>query len=339
MLRYIVRRLLVAIPTLLAISLIVFAILDMAPGDPTSQLPLTIPPEVRENIRQSLGFNDPFFVRWWNWVELMAINEPVHLFEQFTDTCFGDCESRSRIISWQSRSPAMDTIYQRLPQTMWVLGLGLLFGVMIAVPIGTIQAYRQYSWFDNVGTFITMLGYSVPVFVIGPIFIWLFSVKLGWLPTFYKTTHDVEITSWSSIWFQIKQLLMPVGVLTLFNAATFGRFARAAVLENLTEGYVRTARSKGLSERIVMTRHVVRNSLIPVITLLALSIPGIFGGAIITENIFRINGLGQLLLLSIGQNDLPMVQSLVFMFAVLTVFFNIIADVLYGFLDPRIRYD
>jgi peptide/nickel transport system permease protein len=340
MLRFVIRRMLIAIPTLLVISLIVFGLLDLAPGDPTSQLPLTIPPEVRENIRESLGFNDPFFVRWWNWVQLMMINEPIDLVYSATDICLnGDCDNPERIISWQSRSPAMETIYQRLPQTMWVLGLGLVFGVMLAVPIGTIQAYRQYSWFDNVGTFVTMLGYSVPVFVIGPLFIWLFSVKLGWLPTFYSTTHDVSITSWSSIWFQFKQLAMPVGVLTLFNAATFGRFARAAVLENLNEGYVRTARSKGLGESTVMTRHVVRNSLIPIVTLLALSVPGIFSGAIITENIFRINGLGQLLLLSIGQNDLPMVQSLVFIFAFLTVVFNIVADVLYGFLDPRIRYD
>ncbi len=339
MAQYIIRRLALAIPTLIAISLIVFAILDLAPGDPTSQLPLTIPPELRENIRETLGFNDPFHARWLNWLKLMMIDEPQHLMQDKLGFCIGDCNPNDRIISWQSRSPAMDTIYQRLPQTIWVLGLGLILGVFIAVPIGTMQAYRQYSWFDNTGTLITMLGYSVPVFVIGPLFIWLFSVKLGWLPTFYKTTHDVQWTSWSSIWFQIRQLLMPVGVLTLFNAATFGRFARAAVLENLNEGYVRTARAKGLSEITVMHRHVVRNSLIPVVTLLALSIPGIFGGAIITENIFRINGLGQLLLLSIGQNDLPMVQSLVFMFAALTVLFNIIADVLYGVLDPRIRYD
>lgn len=344
MLQYIIRRLALSIPTLVAISLVVFALLDLAPGDPTSQLPLTIPPELRENIRESLGFNDPFFVRWISWLELMMVNEPIHLIDSKLGVCISDlwgndCATADRIISWQSRSPALDTIYERLPQTIWVLGLGLLFGVIIAVPIGTLQAYRQYSWFDNVGTVITMLGYSVPVFVIGPIFIWFFSVKNQWLPTFYTTTHDVQWTSWSSIWFQIKQLLMPVTVLTLFNAATFGRFARASVLENLNQGYVRTARAKGLSEVIVMNRHVVRNSLIPVVTLLALSIPGIFSGAIITENIFRINGLGQLLLLSIGQNDLPMVQSLVFMFAALTVLFNIVADVLYGVLDPRIRYD
>lgn len=351
MAQYIIRRMALSIPTLIAISMIVFLILDMAPGDPTSQLPLTIPLEMRESIRESLGFNDPVHERWFSWFRLMVVNEPIHLidtteipFTSWTGPCISDlwgsdCATADRVISWQSRSPALDTIYQRLPQTMWVLGLGLIFGVIIAVPIGTIQAYRQYSWFDNLGTLITMLGYSVPVFVIGPLFIWAFSVKNRWLPTFYTTTHDVQWTSWSSIWFQIRQLLMPVGVLTLFNAATFGRFARASVLENLNEGYVRTARSKGLSEVVVMNRHVVRNSLIPVVTLLALSIPGVFGGAIITENIFRINGLGQLLLLSIGQNDIPMVQSLVFMFAVLTVLFNIVADVLYGVLDPRIRYD
>jgi peptide/nickel transport system permease protein len=219
------------------------------------------------------------------------------------------------------------------------LGLGLLFGFLIAVPVGTLQAYKQYSVFDNLGTVFTLLGYSVPVFVIGPLFIWLFSVKLGWLPTLYDTTHDIMWTSWSSIWVQIRQLLMPVTVLTLFNAASFGRFTRGSVLENLNESYVRTARAKGLGEFPVVQRHVLRNSMIPVITLLALQIPGIFAGAIITENVFRINGLGQLLLISIRQSDIPMVQSLVFIFAVLVVVFNILADVLYGVLDPRIRYD
>jgi peptide/nickel transport system permease protein len=329
----------VSIPTLLAISLIIFLILDLAPGDPTSNLPLTIPAEVREQIRDSLGLNDPFFSRWLQWNRLMLINEPVHAFESVTNTCFGDCAARPRIISWSSRSPAMDTIYERMPQTLWVLGSALVLGVLLAIPIGTLQAYKQYSWFDNLGTFVTMLGYSVPTFVTGLMAIVVFSVELGWFPTFYTTTHDVNLNDWGSIWFQLKQLAMPVAVLTLFNAAAFGRFTRASVLENLSEGYVRTARSKGLAERPVITRHVLRNSLIPVVTLLALSIPGIFGGAIITEQIFRINGLGQLLIVSIGQNDLPMVQTLTFIFAFLTVVFNLVADVVYGFLDPRIRYD
>ncbi|MCP3856440.1 MAG: ABC transporter permease [Actinomycetia bacterium] len=336
---YIIRRTLFAIPTLIAISLIIFMILDFAPGDPTAQLPLTIPAEIKEQIRESLGLNDPFFQKWMSWNRLMFINEPLHALDSVTGICVGDCENRDRIISWSSRAPAMDIIYQRLPQTLWVLGLALLLGTLLAIPVGVYSAYKQYSAFDNFGTLITMIGFSVPTFFTGLLAIMIFSVWLGWLPSFYKTTHDVDFTSWSSIWFQIKQLLMPVGVLTMFNAANLSRFTRAAALDNLHEEYVRTARAKGVSEGKVVSVHVMRNSMIPVVTLIALSIPGIFSGAIITEQIFRINGLGALLITAIGQNDIPMVQTLTFIFAVLIVAFNLFADVLYGLLDPRIRYD
>ncbi len=336
---YILRRTLFAIPTLVLISLIIFAILDLAPGDPTSQLPLTIPDEVKEAIREALGVNDPFFVKWVKWMRLMFINEPLNIIDSMFGTCIGDCENRARIVSWSSRSAAMDTIYQRLPQTLWVLGLAFVFGTLIAVPVGIISAYKQYSVFDNVGTFITMLGYSVPTFFTGLLAIVIFSVWLDWFPSFYDTTHVVDWTSWESIWYQFEQMVMPVTVLTLFNAAALSRFTRASVLDNLNEDYVRTARSKGVAENRVVMTHVMRNSMIPVVTLIALSIPGIFAGAIITEQIFRINGLGQLLIVAIGQNDVPMVQTLTFMFAFLIVVFNLIADITYGVLDPRIRYD
>ncbi|MEK7252060.1 MAG: ABC transporter permease [Actinomycetota bacterium] len=339
MARYAIRRALFAIPTLIGISFIIFAILDLAPGDPTSQLPLTIPSEVREAIRESLGLNDAFLVKWVRWMQLMFINEPLHLAGELFNTCFGDCEGRARIISWSSRGPAMDTIIERLPQTMWVLGLAFVFGIMIAIPVGVISAYKQYSWFDNAGTFIAMVGYSLPTFFTGLLAIVIFSVWLGWFPSFYQTTHTVSLTDWSSIWFQIKQMIMPVTVLSLFNAAALARFTRSAVLDNLNEDYVRTARAKGLRESTVILRHAMRNSMIPVITLIALQVPGIFAGAIITEQIFRINGLGQLLIAAIGQADLPMVQTLTFMFAVLIVIFNLVADLMYGVLDPRIRYD
>jgi len=339
MVRYVIRRALFAIPTLLAISLVIFTILYFAPGDPTGALPLTIPAEVREAIRESLGLNDPFFVQWLKWNELMFINEPLNTLDSSFGICIGDCENRARIISWASRAPAMDIIWQRLPQTLWVLGLAFVLGTLMAIPIGVYSAYKQYSAFDNVGTVVTMLGYSVPTFFTGLLAIVIFSSWLGWFPSFYTTTHDVQITSWSSIWFQIKQLTMPVVVLTLFNAAALSRFTRAAALDNLNEEYVRTARSKGVNEGRVVSIHVMRNSMIPVVTLIALSIPGIFSGAIITEQIFRINGLGQLLVVSIGQGDLPMTQTLTFMFAVLIVAFNLFADVMYGWLDPRIRYD
>ncbi len=337
--RYVIRRTLFAIPTLLVISMIIFAILDLAPGDPTGQLPLTIPAEVREQIRESLGLSDPFLIKWTKWAELMFINEPLHYLDSVFGVCIGDCDDRARIISWSSRAPAMDIITERLPQTLWVMGLAFVIGTLIAIPIGVYSAYKQYSTFDNVGTVVTMVGYSLPVFFTGLLAIMVFSVWLSWFPSFYTTTHDVQFTSLSSIWFQVKQLLMPVTVLTLFNAAAMSRFTRASTLDNLNQEYVRTARSKGLSERRVVVRHVMRNSMIPVVTLIALSVPGIFAGAIITETIFRINGLGQLLIISIGQNDIPMVQTLTFIFAVLTVVFNLLADVLYGLLDPRIRYD
>jgi peptide/nickel transport system permease protein len=191
--------------------------------------------------------------------------------------------------------------------------------------------------FDQVGTFVSLIGFSVPTFFTGLLFIIIFSVKLNWFPSFYNTT--LKVTDLASFWLQIKQMIMPVTVLAFFNAAQLSRFTRSSMLDNLNQDYVRTARSKGLRERIVILVHVLRNSLIPVITLLALGIPGIFGGAIITEQIFRVNGLGQLLIIAIQGADIPLVQSITFIFAVLIVLFNIVADVMYGILDPRIRYD
>ena len=230
----------------------------------------------------------------------------------------------------------MDLIIERLPQTLWVVGLSYLIGILIAIPIGIISAYRQYSWFDQLGTFVSMIGFSVPTFFTGLLAIIVFSVSLQWLPSIYDTTH--RVTDLSSFWVQIKQMAMPVMVLALFNAAQISRFMRAAVLDNLTQDYVRTARAKGLRERIVLFIHVLRNSLIPVVTLIALGIPTVFGGAIITEKIFRVNGIGELLITAIQGADIPLVQTLSFLFAVLIVIFNLIADVLYGILDPRIRY-
>ena len=344
--RFIIRRLLLAIPTLLAISFIIFAILDLAPGDPTGNLPLTIPPEVREQMREALGYNDPFLVRYVKWVQQFFISEPVNLLETMLNNRFGspenpitigNSEERVRILSWATRSPVMDIIAERIPQTLWVVGLAYILSILIAIPIGVISAYKQYSIFDQVGSLISTIGFSIPTFFTGLLFIIVFSVNLQWFPSVYNTVH--EVTDWESFVVQLKQIVMPVTVLAFFQAAQLNRFTRSAMLDNLNLDYVRTARSKGLSERAVVLVHVLRNSLIPVITLIALGIPGIFGGAIITEQIFRVNGLGQLLITAIQGADYPLVQTLTFMFAVLIVMFNLIADVLYGILDPRIRYD
>ena len=337
--RYIVRRILFAIPTLIAISLMIFAILDLAPGDPTSQLPLSVPADVRARVRVSLGLDDPFLLQWIKWLRAIFITEPIYAFNTIFGTCIGNCDDPTRIISTASRTPAFDIIIERVPQTLWVLGVAFILGILIAVPVGVISAYKQYSMFDNIGTFVTMVGYSLPVFFTGLLAIVIFSVWLGWFPSFYSTTHVVDWTSWESIWIQIKQMIMPVAVLSLFNAAALSRFTRASMLDNLNQDYVRTARSKGLRENRVVMTHVMRNSMIPVVTLIALQVPGIFAGAIITEQIFRINGLGQLLITSINSADIQMVQTLTFIFAFLIVVFNLVADVTYGVLDPRIRYD
>ena len=337
MLRYIVRRLLIAIPTLVAISFVVFALLDLAPSDPTGNLPLTIPLEVRAKIRESLGLGQPFAIRYAKWMRQFFINEPLNLLEETFDITVGDSENRLRVLSWQTRSPVVDLVRERMPQTLWVVGLAYLLGILVAIPIGIVSAYRQYSIFDQVGTFVSMVGFSVPTFFTGVLAIIIFSSGLGWFPSIYDTT--LVVTDWTSLMEQVRQMVMPVMVLTLFNAAQLSRFMRSSMLDNLNLDYVRTARSKGMRERIVLLIHVLRNSMIPVVTLIALGIPTIFSGAIITEQIFRINGLGELLIRGIQNSDIPLVQTLTFIFAILIVIFNIAADVAYGALDPRIRYD
>jgi len=335
--KYIIRRLLTAIPTLLVISFVVFAILDLAPNDPTGNLPMTIPPAVRAKIRESLGLNEPFHIRYVKWLRQFFINEPLNIIENVFDVTIGDSEDRLRVRSWATRSPVVDLVIERTPQTLWVVGLSYILAVIISIPIGVISAIKQYSIFDQLGTFVSMVGFSVPTFFTGLVIIVIFSVNLGWFPSVYNTTHDV--TDLASLIVQLKQMAMPVTVLAFYSAAQLTRFTRSSILENLNLDYVRTARSKGLREQAVIVGHVLRNSLIPVATLVALGIPQIFAGAIITEQIFRVNGLGALLIIAIQGADIPLVQSLVFIFAILIVTFNILVDVLYGILDPRIRYD
>ncbi|MDP0928775.1 ABC transporter permease [Paracoccus onubensis] len=335
MLNFTMRRLLLAIPTLLFISLVIFLLLEASPGDPLGDVPLTVPPEVKEKMREALGLGQAWYIRYMLWLKQFFWVEPLHWTDKLLGTYFSD--GMQRIISFQSRSPVFDVIAQRVPQTLIVVGMSYIVGVMIAIPIGILSAYKQYSWFDQVGTFVSMVGFSMPTFFTGVVFIIIFGVKLQWFPSVYDTTHVV--TDWSSFWVQVRQMIMPVTVLALYNAAQISRFMRASMLDNLGQDYVRTARAKGLGERKVVLKHVLRNSLIPVVTVIALGLPTVFGGAIITEQVFKVNGLGQLLISAIHANDIPMVLTLTFIFAILIIVFTLIADILYGVLDPRIRYD
>ncbi len=317
--QYLARRLLTTLPTLLLISFVVFAILALAPGDPLSQFAANpaVPAEVREQIRHSLGLDQPWPIRYVKW--LVAVSH-------------GDWG-----YSFASRIPVWDLIGQRIPATLAVLGVAFVISILIAIPIGILSAVKRYTLFDHAMTTLAFIGFSVPTFFTGLILIILFSVKLGWLPFIYDST--IQVDDWSSFVAEVKQSIMPIFVLALFQTATLVRYTRASVLENLPLDWVRTAHAKGLSETGVVVRHVLRNSLIPVVTLIALTAPTVFAGAIITEQIFRVPGIGSLLIASINSSDTPVVMAITFTFAVLIVLFNIVADVLYGVLDPRIRYD
>ena len=318
MTQYLIRRLLILIPSILGISVILFLVLALAPGDPFEELATNpaIPPEVRQNLRASLGLDDPIHVRYLNWLFAMMRGEWGY--------------------SFVSRIPVDTLILQRLPTTIAVIGASQVLAITIALPIGVYAATRPYSVFDQIANTLAFVGFSLPTFFTGLLLILLFSIYLDWLPFVFRTQLDA--TGWAWWWAMIKQSIMPVTVLGLFQGAALVRFVRSAVLDVIRLDHVTTARAKGISERAVTLRHVVRNAMIPVVTLLALQMPAIFGGAIVTEQIFRVPGIGSLLISAVLANDTPVIMAVTFVFACLVLLFNLIADVLYGWLDPRISY-
>jgi len=227
-------------------------------------------------------------------------------------------------------------ILQRLPVSLWVLGSAYVLALAVAVPVGILSALRPYSLFDQIATGLAFVGFSLPTFFTGLVFILVFSVWLDWLPFIYRA--DVDATGLSFVMEHLRQAIMPVAVLGLFQGAVLTRFVRASVLEVVQLDYVNTARAKGLSEARTVGKHVVRNALIPVVTVIALQVPTVFAGAVVTEQIFRVPGIGSLLITAILASDTPVVLAITFVYAVLVVVFNIVADVVYGWLDPRISY-
>jgi peptide/nickel transport system permease protein len=238
--------------------------------------------------------------------------------------------------SFVSRVDVDTLIMQRLPSTLLVIGASQLLAIVVALPVGVLAATRPYSIFDQVANTVAFIGFSLPTFFTGLLLILVFSIQLDWLPFVYRA--DIAATGWRFYWEHVRQAIMPVMVLGLFQGASLVRYVRSAVLDVIRLDYVTTARAKGIGERKVIIRHVVRTALIPVVTLVALQMPIVFGGAIVTEQIFRIPGIGSLLISSILANDTPVVMAVTFVFACLVVLFNLIADILYGWLDPRIAF-
>jgi peptide/nickel transport system permease protein len=316
--RYLLRRLLIAVPSLLGISVVLFTVLALAPGDPFGELAsnVNVPPEVAAGLRAKFGLDDPIALRYLRWLSAML---------------HGDWG-----FSFVSRVDVDTLIRQRLPATLLVIGSSQVVALLIALPVGVYSALRPYSIFDQIANLLAFIGFSLPTFFTGLLFILLFSIYLDWLPFVFQA--DISATGWQWYWEEFKQAVMPVAVLALLQAASWTRYVRSAVLEVVRLDYVTTARAKGLPERTVVVKHIVRNALIPVVTLVALQMPALFGGAIVTEQIFRIPGIGSLLISSILANDTPVIMAVTFVFAALVILFNLIADILYGWLDPRIAY-
>ena len=310
--RYLVRRLLVSVVSLIAISMVVYGILALAPGDPLAGFATNpnVPPELRQRIRASMGLDDPIPVQYARWASSYVQ---------------GDW-----MVSYTAKVPVRDYVLSRIPVTLTITGSAFLISILVAVPIGVISAIKQYSLFDQAATTFAFLGFSLPTFFSGILMILLFSVTLGW----FDFVYDSRV---SGFWPNVKQSIMPIAVLGLAGAAQLTRFVRASMLEVISQDFVRTARAKGLRELVVVRGHAMRNAMIPVVTILALQIPELFGGAIITEQIFRVPGIGRALIDGIYSKDVPVVMAITFGIAILVVVFNVVADILYAVLDPRIR--
>ena len=316
--RYLIRRLLTAIPILIGISMLLFAIIHLAPGDPLSIYAANpnVTPEMKAQIRHHYGLDQPLPVQYLKWAQGL-----------FT----GDWGQ-----SFFENRPVTAVILDRLPTTLVVMGSAFLLSLLLAFPLGVISAVRQYSLLDHLLTTASFIGLSVPPFFSGLVLIIVFGVQFHWLPFVYSS--DIQAQGLHGLPSEIKQLILPLLVLGLYQVGVMTRYIRASMLEVLNLDYIRTGRAKGLPERTVIVRHGLRNAMLPVITMIALSIPAIFTGAIITEQIFSIPGIGRLLINSITNNDYQVVMALVFIYAILTVLSNLGADIAYGILDPRISY-
>src|SRR5262249_19273271 len=267
---------------MLGISVILDPVPALARADPFSELAANpaVPPEVAAALRAKFGLDDPPLVRYWHWLLAML---------------HGDWG-----FSFVSRMDVDTLILQRLPATLFVIGASQILALLTALPVGVYAATRPYSIFDQIANTLAFIGFSLPTFFTGLLFILLFSIYLNWLPFVFRA--DIDATGWRWYWEQFRQALMPVAVLGLFQGASWTRYVRSAVLDVIRLDHVTTARSKGLAEPVVVVKHVLRNALTPVVTLVALQMPTVFGGAIVTEQIFRIPGIGSLLINAILAN-------------------------------------
>jgi peptide/nickel transport system permease protein len=318
---YILKRTLQAIPILLGASTLIFFLMHAAPGDPTSiYLRPDIDPAVIEQMRKNLGLDQPVPVQYVKWLSSFAQGD------------FG--------YSFSQKRPIIDIIKDTLPNTLMLSAVALVIIFGLGVLIGTIQAVRQYSWVDNVATVVAFFFYSMPSFWFGLMLILLLSYKFQLLPASQMTSVNFEFIPTSEQWVdRLKHMIMPGLALGIGGAASVARYMRSGMLEQIRQDYVRTARAKGLSEKVVVFKHAMRNALIPVITLLGLYLPFLVGGSVLIETIFAWPGMGRLIIQAIFQRDYPVVLAIAFVSSIMVILGNLLADILYSVVDPRVRVE
>ncbi|NPV68741.1 MAG: ABC transporter permease [Anaerolineae bacterium] len=322
MTRYIIRRLIQAVPLLIAISVIVFAIVEIAPGDPAQMYvdpEKGADPEYIVQVRRSLGLDQPVYVRYVSWL---------------VKTLQGDFG-----FSFRTRRPVALEIGDRLPNTLLLGGVALVMSILVAVPIGIISALKRYTLIDYILSTLALVGISVPVFWVALVLLQVFAIHLNWLPGVGMRSVRVQYEGFEATLDVIRHMILPATVLSLAQTASWSRYQRSALLEVLGQDYIRTARAKGARERRVIGLHALRNALIPMVTLIGLSVPSIVTGAFITETIFGWPGMGRLGVESINGRDYPIIMAVTMLSAVLIVVGNLLADIAYAWVDPRIRYD
>jgi peptide/nickel transport system permease protein len=323
MILYAARRMVLAIPLLLGITFISFMIIHLAPGDPTEVLigdqRADAAAHTRKILQEAYGLDQPLHIQYWNWVSRLVRLD------------FGRSFS-------PDGQPVLAKIAERLPVTLLLNVVELLIIVALAVPIGVLSATRQYSAFDKVTTVFVFVGFATPDFWLALLLMILFGVQLGWLPISGLRSLNWEYLSfWGQQIDFLTHLIVPIVVATFGGLAGFSRYMRQSMLEVVRQDYIQTARAKGLVERVVIGKHALRNAMLPIVTILGLSLPGLIGGSVIVESIFAIPGMGQLMVQAVFERDYPVIMGNLVIVAVITLIANLLADLSYGLVDPRIR--
>jgi peptide/nickel transport system permease protein len=320
---YALRRLVVAVPLLIGITFVTFLVLHLAPGDPMEQqlgeLSTESAAQARQMLRQAYGLDQPIHVQYWRWLVRLARLD------------FG------RSFAPDGR-PVLDKIAERLPVTLTLNLIEILVILAVAIPVGVLSATRQHSRFDKITTVLVFVGFATPDFWLALMLMMLFGSQLGWLPISGLRDVNWEYRSfWRRQFDVLGHLVLPITVATVGGLAGFSRYIRQSMLEVVRQDYVQVARAKGLAEGVVIGKHALRNALLPVVTILGLSLPGLIGGSVIVETIFAIPGMGQLMVQAVFQRDYPVIMANLVIVAVVTLLANLAADIAYGLVDPRIR--